>query len=354
MLLRPWRCFLRTVRGRDFRGLTLGKNNRLQIGLVFLDLLVLLGIMVLKPIEGQPFDPVLDITVLTHDHWVHAVAFSPDGQLLATGSGRLNYCGDVRLWGVATGELKATLQGHSGAVNVVAFAPDGRTLATGSEDTTVRLWDAASGQQLAVLQGNQGRLLSLAYSPDGRTLAVSGPEGPVTVTLWDVATRTKRTTLTGCGPVSFAPGGKMLATGCSDTTVRFWDLATGQVRDPLPGPAKRFYHLIFAPNGGILAAGDARTIEVWDLNPCRVRFTLREHTDWLGSVALTPDGRQLATAGNDRIVKLWDVATVKKRATLDGHTGPVHSMGFSPDGKWLATASYDRTVRLWDVGDYAP
>src|ERR1044072_1332961 len=76
------------------------------------------------------------------------------------------------------------------------------------------------------------------------------------------------------------------------------------------------------------------------------------HTDLVHSVAVSPDGKQLATAGFDSTVKLWEIATGKNTATLTGHTGPVYCVAYRPDGKALASSSADKTIRLWNLADH--
>ncbi len=150
-----------------------------------------------------------------------AVAFSPDGKTLATGS---EY-GAVKLWDATTKTNIATL-GATEGVSSVAFSPDGATLATGSWNGVVKLWDATTKTNIATLEGHRETRIVVAFSPDGATLATGSRSGEVT--LWDATTKTNIATFGATGSISsvaFSPDGIILAAGASDDTIQLWDVS---------------------------------------------------------------------------------------------------------------------------------
>ena len=158
-----------------------------------------------------------------HSDRITCVSFSPDGQLLASGS----FDQTIKLWNLETGEEPRTLKGHSKNVRSVSFSPDGTTLASGSDDQTIKLWNLETGEAIRTLEGHYDPAITyVSFSPDGQILA-SGSDDQ-TIKLWNLETGEAICTLQGhtkdIWSVSFNPDGQILASGSSDQTIKLWNL----------------------------------------------------------------------------------------------------------------------------------
>ncbi|MEU7065632.1 helix-turn-helix domain-containing protein [Streptomyces sp. NPDC046161] len=293
--------------------------------------------------------------------YVNAVAYSPDGQWLATGSAD----NQVRLYDARTRVLAGVFP-HPGPVTSLSFHPGGRQLVTGAADGTVRLWQLPPRP----LRGFQGTVNAIGYSPDGKLLAVAGRD----VQLWDVtdpwAPRPVGPPLTNptgySATVSFTPDGRTLAVGGREGKLWLWDLSRpdGAVPygEPLTGGAGTIQSAAFDRTGRVLAVGsEGRTVRVWDTaDPAHPELSaeLPEPTNYVYSVAFSPDGRRLAAGTVDKQVLLWRMPPGGGRpvleSTLRGPGSYVMSVAFSPDGRLLAAGTADRDVWLWDVSGDRP
>jgi WD40 repeat protein len=289
--------------------------------------------------------------------WVDGVAFSPDGRTIAAACQN----GNVVLWEVLTGKVRATLRGHTAPVRTVAFGPRRTAVVSGSDDGTVQLWVLRMCKATAILRGHTAAVISTAFSPDGRHVASAGADGRVR--LWAAATGKVTASLErqspAVGSVTFSPDGTLLATpGWMDHAVRLYEAATGKQKAALQHH-RALTFAGFSPDGRWLAGGDVTgNVVLWEVATGKKLRTLACPFDAPGVVncclAFSPDGNLLASCGRlsgdaGGKVWLWNVATGKHTATLLGHSDRVVSVAFSPDGNLLASAGWDGTVRLWDM-----
>ncbi|WPJ61285.1 hypothetical protein SMAC4_13430 [Sordaria macrospora] len=286
-------------------------------------------------------------TLEGHGYFVTSVAFSPDGQRLASGS----WDNTIKIWDPASGSCLQTLEGHHGYVGSVAFSPDGQRLASGSYDNTIKIWDPASGSCLQTLEGHGYFVTSVAFSPDGQRLA-SG-SGDNAIKIWDPASGSCLQTLEGhhgsVESVAFSPDGQRLASGSGDSAIKIWDPASGSCLQTLEGHDGSVGSVAFSPDGQRLASGSGdNAIKIWDPASGSCLQTLEGHGYFVGSVAFSPDGQRLASGSGDNAIKIWDPASGSCLQTLEGHHGSVNSVAFSPDGQRLASGSGDSAIKIWD------
>ncbi|OJJ65577.1 hypothetical protein ASPBRDRAFT_201704 [Aspergillus brasiliensis CBS 101740] len=257
------------------------------------------------PKVEEYWDPEMQ-TLEGHSGWVYSVAFSGDGQLLASGSKDST----IKLWDAATGTLKHTLEGHSWSVTSVAFSNNGQLLASGSDDSTIKLWDTATGALKHTLEGHSEMVHSVAFSNNGQ----------------------------------------LLASGSYDKTIKLWDAATGALKHTLESHSEMVHSVAFSDNGQLLASGSYdKTIKLWDAATGALKHTLEGHSGSVHSVAFSNNGQLLASGSYDKTIKLWDAATGALKYTLEGHSWSVTSVVFSNNGQLLASSSDDNTIKLWDA-----
>jgi RNA polymerase sigma factor (sigma-70 family) len=342
---------------------------------------------------------------LRHGATAFALDVSPDGRAVASAG----LDGGVHVWEVPTGKELLWIPNEPapeglGVVLGLAYAPDGKTLAGARMNQPPCLWDAATGKEIRTFGGNEGRAGWVTFSPDGKTLAYGGAPSDPTVRLVEAATGREQHRFGGLnGPVgrgAFSADGRTLAV--ADEAIHLFDLATGGGRDvsrlgegkgdfgclafspdgktlatvsqagkavqlinvatlktsrtiALPGKREPAHGLVFLPDGQTLISGhEDGSVRFWDVASGARTRQFRAHSCTVVRLALSQDGRTLATSCNDHVngdhaVRLWETATGSPLARHPGPEGGIAYVVFSPDGRRVATASWEGAVRLWEA-----
>jgi WD40 repeat protein len=213
----------------------------------------------------------------------------------------------VTLWEFETGKELQSLAGHQDLVNVLAFSPNSQLLASGSADKTVRLWNVASGTEQMQLIGHTGSIVGLAFRPDGRTLASASDDG--VVRLWDLRNGHEKRSFQahsgGLNGLAYSPDGRWLAT-CSSRgisgSMALWDAETTENTWVLPYSGTYLSGLTFGPNGRFMIAiggfhSEAGMVRIVDVERGRPRIDLLRGKTQLTAACLSPDGKTLFMAG---------------------------------------------------------
>jgi WD40 repeat protein len=311
--------------------------------------------------------PIRELATLSgHKKTVWSLAFSYRGQLLASGGEDEA----IRLWDMGTGRERGVLKGHTGSVNALAFiptAPDSELLVSAGDDSTIRIWDVEAQRQVSVLHGHSWPVKALAVSLDG--LLASGGGGfdkngrnvPGEIILWNVAKGKERGRLKGHEGIVFALcfcSDRPLASGSNDDTVRLWDVENHRQGAKLMGHKGYVSSLAFnhgVPLGLLASGGNDGVVNLWALSELTtLRSSLSVGSPVTG-VAFH-GSTTLAVGDADGRLELWNAASGRLLATVQAHDASVTTIAVSPDGRVLASACdatnfagqpIDSEIKLW-------
>jgi WD40 repeat protein/tRNA A-37 threonylcarbamoyl transferase component Bud32 len=306
-------------------------------------------------------------TLRGHTGPILAVAYSPDGRRIVTGSADET----ARVWDAETGQESLRLEGHTASVRAVAFSRDGERIVTGSWDRTVRVWETATGRLLHSIVANGKEVFSVAFSPDGQRIVSGGQEAKARV--WDANSATELFPLEGhtslVWAVAFSTDGERIVTGSWDQTVKMWDAKTGQELRTFIGHRGAVLSVAFSPDGQrVVTGGQDHRAKVWDAANGTVLFTLKGHTAAVLSVSFSQDGKRILTSSDDQTARVWDAASGEELRVFKGHGSRIGSAALSPDGQRIVTGGGavrfapdgiafnpttgdDQAAKVWDASD---
>ena len=311
------------------------------------------GKMTVKPFEGN----IVECAT--------SVSFTCDGKYII--SVAQNHI--IHLWNIETGEMVSKpLAGHDSDDSMIysaAISPSGMYIASqatcvvgGELKALLQLWNVETGKVTLNLSrpSDSTLLLSISFSPNGKFIVSSNYR---MIELWNIETgelASIRKPFEGhqdiVTSVMFSPDGRYIVSGSYDSTVRFWDVQTGEAAlEPFEGHTRAVTSTSFSPDGKYIVSGSYdSTIRLWRFETNKVGSRPIEwHTDSITSVSFSSDGKYIASGSHDHTVQLWNVETGSAVfKPFEGHTIQVTSVTFSPDGKYIASGSWN-TIRLWNT-----
>ena len=249
-----------------------------------------------------------------HSDWIECLTFSPDGQILVSGSADHR----INLWNWQTGALLHTLKGHSDRVLAVAVSPDGQTLVSGANDKTLKLWNLSTGKLM-------------------QTIPASAPVHSVVIT-----------------PLISRLNRSLLIAGVGQT-IHIWDWEAKNQLQTLVGHGFDVIALALTAENQRLISGAIDGIKLWDLCQGEQIYTIKKNAHQLESMAIPPGGQPLVSSHDEeeKTIKLWNLKARQPLQTLTGHssliTSWIRGVAITPDGKTIISGSWDKTIKIWGI-----
>jgi WD40 repeat protein/predicted nucleic acid-binding Zn-ribbon protein len=283
---------------------------------------------------------------------VTAVAFSPDGNQLAT-SGYHEFI----LWNAKDGRQLARVSNVAERVYGIQFSPDGKLIVvaagTPAQLGEVKLFSGESGELVASLVRSSDSIFAVSFSPDGKRLATAGADRAIRV--FDVATKKQQLLIEDHADwvmdIAWLPDGSKLISASRDKTAKVFDAKTGDSLVTFNGHAEPVFGVVAAPDGKtVITSGRDKSLRRWNVSDAKEVTRITGFGDEIFRLVVTPDGR-IFSCSADRTARLHSLADGKLLKTFSGHSDWVYSLAYNEATKRLATGSFDGEVRVWNVQD---
>jgi len=297
---------------------------------------------------------------------VYSVAFSTDGEILATCTGGGTVClWDAHRWQpLRKFQAGAITSDSSSGTSVFAWSPDGTNVAIrAGEQNVVAVMDSQSGKVVRTFEGNAEPLTCIAWAPDGRLLAAGTFGG--TVLLWDLESESSQPKVLveptdspgNVITITWSSDSHSLITAGEDGIIRLWDPNDGILSRSFRNHRGSVACLALSPDGQVLASASRdQTIRLWDIQSGRALRILRDRSNnskvdsnTFSAVTWSPDGITLASGNSAGNIHIWDLESGKILHSFNAYCGVINSLTWSPDGQVLVCGGADGTARAWDV-----
>jgi WD40 repeat protein/energy-coupling factor transporter ATP-binding protein EcfA2 len=297
-------------------------------------------------------EPRIDTILHGHTNAVRTVAYSPDGQSIAS-AGRDN---QIILWDTESRREIRTFVGHQDWINNVVFSSTGTTLYSASSDGTLRVWDIGTGRNIATPITLEDEIWGLAISADDQWLAYGTESGVVGIL--DTETLTAQHTIPEAHTnvvfaLAFSPDNASLTSASGDSSIRFWDVMSGEpLTEPLVQHESFVLNVVYSPDGSlVISTGVDARIVLWDGRTGDYLQSIRTGDEQrVRALAINTEGTLLATGSDDGFIRLWNLINGDQIGpSLNAHIGSIWAIRFSSSANKLVSGGEDNRVIVWNT-----
>lgn len=289
------------------------------------------------------------IRVDAHSDWISAIAFSPDGKLIASGS----FDNTLRLWDLQGNPVSAPLVGHSDWITSVVFSPNGTCILSGSSDGTLQTWNLDGTPSGEIFKSTRNQINAIACSPLCDRIILGNSDGTLQLLDWK-GNLIGKSFIGHTGQITsvkFSPDGRRVVSSSSDGSLRLWNLQGNSVTAPLTGHTGPVNEVDFDSKGErILSCGDDATLRLWNLDGSQIGEPLVSHCGSVNCARFSTDGKQVVIGGSDGTVRLWKLHNVfREYHVYRGHTSSVNSVAFSYSCDCIVSAGRNSYFKVWNT-----